>query len=81
VYEKTSVRSPENLFSVFPVPAQEFIFVYGAAGQDYTIINAMGENVLSGKLFTETETINISSLAAGAYFLNCGGELIRIIKQ
>ncbi len=77
----TSVRSSIDQFSVFPIPAQEFLFVYGAAGSDYTIVNSLGETVLAGTLYTGTETINISTLAPAVYFLNCGGQLVRIIKQ
>lgn len=77
----TSVRSSVDRVNVFPIPAQEFLFVYGAAGFDYTVVNSLGETILAGKLYTETETINISALAPAVYFLNCGGQLIRIIKQ
>lgn len=66
----------QNLFSVFPCPANNQITINVAAklvGERYAIYDAMGKKVLSGKLNTENTLIELGNLSGGIYLV-CVGE-------
>lgn len=67
--------------AVHPAKTQDSIFVFGAEGAAFTLVNALGEEVLSGTLPTCEETIDLTPLAPAVYILNCNGERLMIIRQ
>lgn len=70
---------------VYPNPATGNLFINTTAldKTDYTIINALGEVVLTGQLTGNSEItmLDISSLSPGLYVLNAGIFSSRFVKQ
>lgn len=68
--------------SVFPNPANGFITILteNSVGEVYSILDANGRLVITGKLNQEHPRINVSSLKPGLYFLRLGGTVIRWLK-
>ncbi len=65
----------ENISTIYPNPASDRITVLvssALSGSTYFISDMYGRNVLSGNLTSESSSINISELAAGAYILKVG---------
>jgi len=75
-------QTNEN-YIVYPVPADNFIIVNrGDILQDenYSLINIMGQIVLTGKLTEEKNSINISTLPGGLYILKVADKMIKYNK-
>ncbi len=76
-----------KLTSIFPNPAHDLIVVKTVTsliGSIYSIIDATGKEVLSGKLESTESTIKISGLTNGVYFLRTRSkreELFTFIKN
>lgn len=67
-----TVFTGDNI-AVYPTAANESINIAIPAqykGQAYSIINAQGQVVQSGKLEAERNTVKVSELSAGSYFVN-----------
>ncbi len=81
----TGVSSIQKNSSVkiYPNPANDVIHIVRNTNKlcDLTILNAIGQVVLSKELSKATETINISEFPAGIYFLNVDGTFRKIVKQ
>jgi plastocyanin len=63
--------------SIFPNPATDFIMVKTGVPKSaisYTIMDASGKQMLTGRLVTAETTIIINQLAAGMYFFQTGSE-------
>lgn len=79
----------QNPFSVFPNPAADAITIVcngDVVNTAYTLCNLLGENILTGGLNTNSNTIKISDLQAGIYILNLKNSTdalmkIRVIKN
>jgi Concanavalin A-like lectin/glucanases superfamily/Secretion system C-terminal sorting domain len=77
----------DNLFSVYPNPAQTVINIKADSkliGEQYTIIDNAGRIVLSGKIVTENTSIELGSLSNGIYLFQVKDNLnqsFRIIKN
>jgi hypothetical protein len=77
----------DNLFSVYPNPAQTVINVKADSkliGEQYTVIDNAGRIVLSGKIVTENTSIELGSLSNGIYLFQVKDNLnqsFRIIKN
>ncbi len=71
----TSVGIAENnnAVSVYPNPASDAITIEGQANSRFEIFNTAGQTLLSGMLHNNTETIDISTLNQGHYFVRCIG--------
>ena len=69
-------------YKVFPNPFNEelTIEVKSAQSNDFTIYNVIGELITSGKLNSQFNTIDLSSLAPNIYILNIKNQSIRIVK-
>jgi hypothetical protein len=68
---------------IYPNPATNEIIIElnnSDLELNYTITDAMGRNVLSGKLNNKTTTVDISSLATGFYFVQVGEIKKKIFK-
>ena len=79
--------SRDNLFSVFPNPAQSVINVKAdikLIGQVYSIYDNTGRAVLSGKLNSENTTIELGNLSGGIYMFSAGENMkqtFKVIKE
>lgn len=62
-------------FVLFPNPTADQITIqHPDAGYfQFTVANALGETVMSGKQYSEVNTIDVSGLPAGVYFLTLQG--------
>jgi hypothetical protein len=80
----------EGTLVVYPNPANDVLFVetHGRASlpnQTYRVTNLMGQILLTGQVetFHETslQTINVSSLPAGMYFISVGGQTVTFVVK
>jgi hypothetical protein len=77
----------ENLFSVFPNPAQSVINIKADSkfiGQIYSIYDNTGRVVLTGKLNSENTTIELDNLSGGIYLFSVGANMkqtFKVIKE
>lgn len=84
VSNTTSVNDANNApVGIYPNPATDHIVVAGnAAGEasTYSVLNAQGELVKTGKL-SGTTTINVSDLSAGLYNFKVQNKTSKFIKK
>ncbi len=77
----------DNLFTVFPNPAQSVINVKADSkivGEIYSIYDNSGRIVLTGKLYSENTTIELGNLSGGIYMLSVGENMkqtFKVIKE
>jgi len=77
----------DNLFSVFPNPAQSAINIKADTkllGSVYTIYDNTGKVVLSGKIIAENTVIELGNLSGGIYLFSVGENLkqtFKVIKE
>lgn len=78
------VVDPSN-FRIFPNPTSGLLTVETNHEGRYQIVNLMGQEVLSGSLTSQTNTIDLSTLVEGVYLINVKSNGIvrteRIVKQ
>ena len=69
-------------YKVFPNPFNQEITieVKSAKSNDFSIYNVIGELITRGKLNSQVNTIDLSSLTPNVYILNIENQSIRIIK-
>lgn len=75
--------SQDNLFSVFPNPAQSVINVKAdnkLNGEVYSIYDNTGRVVLTGKLNDQNTTIELGNLSGGIYMFSVGENMKQIFK-
>ena len=73
----------DNLFSVYPNPAQTVINVKADSkliGEPYTVIDNTGRIVLSGKIASENTIIELGSLSNGVYMFNVANNMKQQFK-
>lgn len=60
-----------NEFSIYPVPARDYIFIKGENINSYLIENCTGQLIMSSKLnpVNEINTVNVESLLPGIYII------------
>ena len=80
----------EGALVVYPNPANNTLFVEtqnfaSLPNPTYRVTNLMGQTLISGHVETFHETslqsINVSSLPAGMYFICMGGQTVKFVKQ
>ncbi len=72
-----------NSFSIYPNPANDIIHINESnslTNESYSIVNTLGQTVLSGKLENQHSTINIKTIEAGIYFLQLGNKQTQSYK-
>ena len=69
-------------YKAFPSPFNHELTIElkSAQSNDFSIYNVIGELVTSGKLNSQVNTIDLSSLAPNVYILNIENQSIRLIK-
>jgi hypothetical protein len=73
----------EKNFIIYPVPSSDCITVkadYNSNIENYTLINSLGQVVLTGKWSNENQSIDISALPNGIYILKMGKKAIQTLK-
>nr|MCR5036431.1 T9SS type A sorting domain-containing protein [Bacteroidales bacterium] len=75
----------ETGFAIYPNPSNNVLFVktcHGASLQsEYRITNILGETVISGRIASENQQINVSSLPEGIYFISIGNATMKFLKR
>ena len=79
IYENNG--QPDN-YKAFPNPFNHELTIElkSAQSNDFSIYNVIGELVTSGKLNSQVNTIDLSSLAPNVYILNVKNQSIRLVK-
>jgi hypothetical protein len=67
--------------SVYPNPVSEVLNITGAAGMEFSLINAQGKSVLHKRITDNQEVLPMSSLPEGVYLAKVGNYLLRIVKK
>ena len=72
----------ESNFVIYPNPASNQLFIESKTqvGQAFSIINLLGETIISAKLNAQIEALDISSLPPNIYFIRINNELIKFFK-
>ena len=71
----SELSSDKTDFTIYPNPASDFIRIKtnkSISGTDYYFADQSGKTVLKGKMNSESNSIDINSLANGVYFLHFG---------
>jgi hypothetical protein len=73
VISDIAVEEEDQTFIIYPNPAEEYITIESNTNEEtnYTLFDVSGKLILSG-VFSQTGTINLSSIPAGYYFIECG---------
>ena len=72
--------TPENDWAIYPNPANGTITISGNQTGEYQIANIMGQTLMTGRIDTEKQLINVSTLPAGVYFININGKTTKFVK-
>ncbi len=86
-YEPMSIYEYEAKtgFIVYPNPTNDILFVctdtFYVSIQEYRITNLMGQILLIGKIASDNQQIDISSLQEGMYFITIGGSTTKFLKK
>jgi len=78
---RPTVGIEDNLaseISVYPNPAYDFVTIANAENANIVIINMLGEIVATVNNASSNQTIDISRLATGTYFVKVDGEVFKI---
>ena len=70
----------DEMVSVYPNPATDFITISGATGAKAEICDVMGRRVMAFTVESSNFTVNVASLPAGVYLLRVDGTVCRIVK-
>lgn len=73
-----------NPIEIYPNPSNDFVFIKSnknISGQKYFITDCFGRQVLSGQFSNENSRIDLSSFAAGIYFLEINQQIIKVVKK
>jgi hypothetical protein len=73
----------KNTISIFPNPVNTiFLFIQSNETQNITIINQLGETIISANLFIGLNTISVENFASGVYWVKAeNGEMVVWVKE
>jgi len=76
------ITKNENNFVIYPNPASNQLILESKILEDheFSIINLLGEKVVFGRLNSQIETIDISSLPQNVYIIKVANEAFKFIK-
>ncbi len=81
-YDNTAENVSNNVhMSIFPNPAVDQLNVTLSNNAEIVVYNIMGQKVMSQKGHAGANSINISSLNSGIYFVNAGSETQKFIVK
>ena len=67
--------SEKNTLNVYPNPASKYVYL--DREDSYVLLNAQGQEILSGK----SDSIDVSGLESGLYLVVVGGEVVRLVVE
>ena len=72
----------ENNFVIYPNPASNQLFIKREilVEQEFSIVNLLGEEIVSGTLNGQIENLDISSLSPNIYIIRIDNESIKFVK-
>lgn len=72
-----------NNIHIYPNPAQDFVFIDNASIDDnVNVFNVVGKRVMSFKIETENQQVDIKELKSGIYFLRLNkGQATKLLKK
>ncbi|WP_222167246.1 T9SS type A sorting domain-containing protein [Edaphocola aurantiacus] len=81
----TGVVNPDignKALQIYPNPANSVLHVLAAPGCTLIVSDALGRRQLQQSLHSEHETVNISGLSSGVYFIHCyrDGRLLQSLR-
>ena len=74
-------------FNIYPNPTNNIIFVQTMCTSslpsitEYRITNMIGQTIMSGKIASENQQIDVSSLTEGIYFIKIGDAIMKFLKK
>ena len=72
----------ENNFAVYPNPSYNVLYVLSDnINSEYRITNTMGQTMMSGKIASDNQQIDVSSLPEGMYFVTIGSSTTKFLKE
>jgi hypothetical protein len=85
VYEQyhTGIIEPihDQLLMVYPNPTDGMIIISGKQTGEYRITNNMGQTLMTGRIDSDNQPIDVRSLQKGVYFITIGGASSLFVKQ
>lgn len=85
VYEQYHTGLNESIYDqlliVYPNPTDGMITISGCQTGEYRITNIMGQTLMTGRIDSENQQIDVSSLQEGVYFITIGGASSLFVKQ
>jgi surface protein len=76
-----SVRRPEEKIVIYPNPTSNTIFLLGVASEQKLVVRNAGGKVVHEQLWSSGDTVKLSLLPDGLYFVTVAGETSKIIVQ
>ncbi len=70
ITDPVNITSAKNIAEIYPNPVKDVLNIDNAYGANVEITNMLGQRVLSAKVISNNETINVSNLATGIYCVN-----------
>jgi hypothetical protein len=85
VYEQyhTGIIEPihDQSLMVYPNPTDGMIIISGKQTGEYRITNIMGQTLMTGRIDSDNQPIDVRSLQKGVYFITIGGASSLFVKQ
>jgi len=87
IFDGVNDRKPEAPVVLYPNPVKDYLQVqlqHKQVGSEYYIADQTGRKVMKGRLMNEFNTLDLSSLSQGYYFLTVGsykGNNYKLIKK
>lgn len=72
----------EAEFQIYPNPTDGLVYietVCALSQQEYCVTNVLGQTVLTGKIYSSSQQIDVSSLPQGMYFFVIGSKTIKFV--
>lgn len=79
-----TLSNTENVlttFKVYPNPTRDYLSVELMDDFNYTITDLKGNLLIKGELFKNSNTIQVSELAQGVYFINLQNNKAKLTKK
>ncbi|MBO4615354.1 MAG: T9SS type A sorting domain-containing protein [Bacteroidales bacterium] len=67
-----------NAIEVYPNPTNGQISIVNAEGQNIVVVNALGQVVATIENATDNQTIDLSALCNGTYFVKVGASVVKV---
>lgn len=75
------LTSTEVSIKAYPNPCVEELFIFSSVDAEASLIDVQGKQILSVKLLSGDNRINVSSLPAGIYYIMLRNKAIIIVKK